>query len=750
MNKPIVIVLFFSLCLIAYQAGAAVTPTALTYADRLTGTVSPAKTVTVSNKGTSVIMIAGITLGGANPGQYANTTTCPIGGAGLLPGESCTLSVRFKPTTVGLKDASIAVDFASPASSKIITLSGTGIAPLATVTPAALSYPDRLTGTSSAAQTVMVANQGTAPLKITGITMGGSYPGQFAKSTTCQIGGAGLPPGASCSISATFKPTTVGPKSASLVINFAAPASAKIVPLSGTGIAPLTAVTPTALTFADRVIGTSSPAKSVVVGNKGTAPLKFTGIVLGGANPGQFAMTTTCPIGGVGLAAGANCTVRVTFQPTTLGAKSASLAVNIAAPAKSKSVGLTGTGLAVPGNVEFPIATTPGREMSIGAAFDGTNYLVGIQDYVPDELHGGSISNIAAQLFSGSTGSLVGAPISIGRSGGAPSVAFDGTNYLLLWPDDATNPNDTLYGQRLATTGELLGSPFPVGQIGYVDGGPVMFDGANYFTVWEKRSDPNSGDTADIYGQFITPAGSLLGAAIPVSLAAHGQRMPTLSFDGTKILVTWIDGRNQRSCSTIGPDTTCFESDLYGQFIGKSSLATAGSRSGNNFLINGSALPRDNPHATSFDGTNYFVAFVEETTLPDGCPPSGCQWNLYGQFVTRAGVPTGPAITVSGTGNHFYPGVVWNGTKYLLTWTANFGTLTTSSKGAYLDASGNPIGSEMELFSAKADGSIPWATTPYLNGANYFMLLNRGIPGADPGNFDAYTNQDVFGSFVEP
>lgn len=404
-----------------------------------------------------------------------------------------------------------------------------------------------------------------------------------------------------------------------------------------------------------------------------------------------------------------------------------------------------GTAVATPPpTTEFPIAATSGREMSLGAAFDGTNYLVGIQG---DQISG---NNVTAQLVSGSTGSLVGSRISVGRTGGAPSVAFDGTNYLMIWPDDATNPNDILTGQRISTTGQLVGSRFSI-SASINDGGPIIFDGSNYFSVWTVASDPNSGETRDLYGQFISPSGTLIGPVIPVSTAAYGQRDPALSFDGTNILVVWTDGRNRSACEA--GSSPCYESDVYGQLVTKSAPSTEGSLSGSNFLINTSSLPRDgNGVSVAFDGTNYFIIFGEETTLPNACEPTNsCKWDVFGQFVTRAGVPTGSKITINNSAaNHKFAGVSWNGTRYLVTWTENFAGPATSIKGRYFDTSGAPVGSELTLFTTASDGRIPWYAIPIVNGSNYFTIVSRGIPGIDPFNFDAYTSQDVYGKFITP
>jgi hypothetical protein len=215
---------------------AAVTPTAMSFANQPVNTISAVQSATVSNTGTEPLFINGIVKTGANPAQFALSTACPIGGAGLASGATCTISVTFKPTTAGAKNASIAINVAAPAASKTITLTGTVLAPVAVVTPAALSFAAQSVNTASRASVVTVRNTGTVPLVITGIVKGGANPAQFVVNNGCLIGGAGLAPGTFCTIKVKFKPTVVGVKNASFVVNVAAPAASKTVTLTGIGI----------------------------------------------------------------------------------------------------------------------------------------------------------------------------------------------------------------------------------------------------------------------------------------------------------------------------------------------------------------------------------------------------------------------------------------------------------------------------------------------------------------------------------
>ena len=69
---------------------------------------------------------------------------------------------------------------------------------------------------------------------------------------------------------------------------------------------------PTSVTFGPQNVNTSSAAQAVTVRNTGTAAVTLTGVVTGG----DFTQTNTC---GSSLAAGATCTVNVTFRPTAAG-----------------------------------------------------------------------------------------------------------------------------------------------------------------------------------------------------------------------------------------------------------------------------------------------------------------------------------------------------------------------------------------------------------------------------------------------
>jgi hypothetical protein len=128
---------------------------------------------------------------------------------------------------------------------------------------------------------------------------------------------------------------------------------------------------------------------------------------------------------------------------------------------------------------KFPIATTAGRGMTASLALDGTSFLVGLQGNAADQDH------VGAQLVS-PNGIRVGSLISTGRLGGAPVVAFDGTNYLLTWQDCDTPCTNALLGTFISPAGATVGSQFPINSAIYEVAG-LAFGGGVYLAVYHVR-----------------------------------------------------------------------------------------------------------------------------------------------------------------------------------------------------------------------------------------------------------------------
>ena len=110
---------------------------------------------------------------------------------------------------------------------------GTGT-PTVTFSPTSLSFAARDIGTTSAPQSIVITNTGTAGLFINSAATRGANPLDFTQvSDGCS--GLTLAPGSSCSVSITFSPTATGTRSATFILTDNAPASPQTVPITGTG-----------------------------------------------------------------------------------------------------------------------------------------------------------------------------------------------------------------------------------------------------------------------------------------------------------------------------------------------------------------------------------------------------------------------------------------------------------------------------------------------------------------------------------
>jgi FtsP/CotA-like multicopper oxidase with cupredoxin domain len=210
-------------------------PVALTFSSPINVT-SVSQLVTVSNSGSAPLRISAINLGGANPGRFGLTHNCPIGGAGLAAGGNCTVNVTFTPNSNTARSALLRVLVAAPAVSGSVTLTGTAVLPVAILSTGSLAFGNVPINTISAPQTVTVTNSGTVPLVFTSIAMGGLNAARFPQTNDCPIGGAGLAPNSSCTVTITFQPNRRAARSATLTIRDNAPNSPQTVALTGTGI----------------------------------------------------------------------------------------------------------------------------------------------------------------------------------------------------------------------------------------------------------------------------------------------------------------------------------------------------------------------------------------------------------------------------------------------------------------------------------------------------------------------------------
>ena len=325
---------------------ATVSPATMGFGDEIVDTRSNARAVTVTNSGTAPLTISTFRLNGPDAVDFAQGADCPVSPDALPVGSSCTIYVSFDPDSGGLKSANLVIGDDSPDGTQTVALSGRGSlgAAEATVAPGAVTFADRMVGTTSDAQAVTMRNTGLEPLAIFTFRLNGADAADFAQGADCPISPDTLPAGGSCTVYVSFTPHSGGLKSASLVIGDSAPSSPQTVLLSGRGLsAPVVSLAPGALTFRSQTVGTSSPTQSISLSNTGGGPLVLGGVDISGPGAADFSQTNDCP---ASLNAGASCSVAVTFTPSAEGPRSANLTLNDNADDSPQAVSLFGAGVA--------------------------------------------------------------------------------------------------------------------------------------------------------------------------------------------------------------------------------------------------------------------------------------------------------------------------------------------------------------------------------------------------------------------
>jgi hypothetical protein len=199
--------------------------TPLVFPTQLVGTTSAPLSTTLTNTGSTTLTISSIRING--PYQLDSSTTC---GSSVAPGANCSLSAVFKPTVPGSKSGLLAVVDSASTKPQIIELQGVGT--VVSVSPAQLSFPPQKVGTKSTPQTVTVTNTSSTAITFSGAVISGPAPKSYSATNTC---GSLIAPGASCTVSVTFAPTTTGTRSAVLNLKDSGGGSPQTVSLSGTG-----------------------------------------------------------------------------------------------------------------------------------------------------------------------------------------------------------------------------------------------------------------------------------------------------------------------------------------------------------------------------------------------------------------------------------------------------------------------------------------------------------------------------------
>ena len=325
----------------------AIAPASPDFGVQPVGATSVPQTVTVTNNNNVTVNFGSIAITGTNSADFAKATdTCT---PSVAAGAQCSVSVTFTPSVAAAEAATLVFTDDDLNSPQNVSLSGTGSnSPGVGLAPTGLDFGNQLLATTSAPMTVTLTNTGAAALTINSFAASGDFAATSTGASACPTSPATLAAGGTCTINVTFTPTASGARTGTLSLADDAGGSPQMFSLSGNGTAPGVGLAPTSLGFGNQPLATTSAPMTVTLTNTGTAALTINSF----AASGDFAATSTgasaCPTSPATLAAGANCTINVTFTPTASGARTGTLSVTDNAGGSPQIMTLSGNGTAAP------------------------------------------------------------------------------------------------------------------------------------------------------------------------------------------------------------------------------------------------------------------------------------------------------------------------------------------------------------------------------------------------------------------
>jgi hypothetical protein len=202
-----------------------------------------------------------------------------------------------------------------------------------------------------------------------------------------------------------------------------------------------------------------------------------------------------------------------------------------------------------PDQAVFQAAPSNAQHDTVAVAMGNGHYLVVWSEFRTNE----SPPDILAARVRASDGVVLDTtPIVVGTGPSPqlnPAVAFDGTNFLVVWEDVASTP--LIYGARVRSADGVVldATPFLVSQTNM---GPhrlpqwqptVAFDGTNYLVAWNSYFYENGPVTLGIQGIRVRPSDGARLETYSFLISRGGQEARITSAGGSS-LVAWTRNQN--------------------------------------------------------------------------------------------------------------------------------------------------------------------------------------------------------------
>ena len=369
------------------QPAVSVSASSLAFGNQLVGTVSASQSVVVTNSGTDTL-----NLGVVSSGAPFNIVSDGCSNTTVAAGSSCTVQVAFAPMATGPAAGTLSIPDNAAGTPQTVSLSGTGLQPHATASPAAVAFGGVRPGKSASPRTVTLTNDGNTTIHVSTATLTGS--GAFSvTANTCS--GAALAPGGSCSVQVGFAPASLGSFTATISFSDDATNSPQTVALSGSGVQPAVSLSASSIAFGNQVVGTKSANQPIVLTNTGTDTLN-----IGAATAAMPFAIAVDGCSNTAVAPGASCTIQLAYSPTAIGPSSGALSIPDDAAGSPQTVVLSGTGVQ-------PQASVSPSSLSFGSVRVGPGSSSS-QQYVTVKNTGTAALHIASVSIAGNPAFTVG------------------------------------------------------------------------------------------------------------------------------------------------------------------------------------------------------------------------------------------------------------------------------------------------------------------------------------------------------
>ena len=322
--------------------GISLAPTALTFGPLTVGTIGATQNVVVTNTGLANLAISTITIAAPFARVALGAVTPPDCAATVAPAGKCQIGVIFSPTAVGTFTGQVSIADNVVGTPHLVPLTGTSTpVPVPVIrTSASVAFGDQVINSTGAEQTLVITNVGTATLSVSALTLTGTNAANF--KVTGQSGCTSIVPAASCTLTVTFAPITLGAKSAQINITSDAQNAALVntVSLTGNGILaprPLVSFSATAVGYGNVIFGGATPNQVITLTNSGGQAMNIVGMLI----TGDFVQVNNC---GTSLASLASCTISIFFTPLAQGNRIGEFVLTTSAATSPDRIQLAGTG----------------------------------------------------------------------------------------------------------------------------------------------------------------------------------------------------------------------------------------------------------------------------------------------------------------------------------------------------------------------------------------------------------------------